>query len=104
MPGSFQSILLSIRMVRFFLPGTGMFVLTAILISEGMNLLWELPDPTSWLTLVGIAGHAFIVTAMLAASFIYYRDGLHWMQENIQRMSTPMGNQEIGGPFGPTKQ
>ncbi|MPM80053.1 hypothetical protein SDC9_127098 [bioreactor metagenome] len=101
---SFQSILLSIRMVRFFLPGTGMFVLTAILISEGMNLLWELPDPSSWLTLVGIAGHAFIVTAMLAASFIYYREGLHWMQENIQRMNTTMGNQEIGGPFGTTKQ
>lgn len=100
----FQSIMLSIRMVRFFLPGTGMFVLTAILISEGMNLLWELPDPSSWMTLIGIAGHAFIVTAMLAASFIYYRDGLHWMQENVQRMNTAVGNQEIGGPFGTTKQ
>lgn len=101
---SFPSILLSIRMVRFFLPGTGMFVLTAVLISEGMNLLWELPDPSSWLTLVGIFGHAFIVTALLAATFIYYREGLRWMQENIQRMSNAMGKNEIGGPFGTTKQ
>lgn len=101
---SFPSILLSIRMVRFFLPGTGLFVMISLLIGEGMNLLWEMPDPSSWLTLVGIAGHAFIVTALLAATFIYYRGGLHWMQENIQRMSTPMGNQENGGPFGTTRQ
>jgi hypothetical protein len=69
-----------------------------------MNLLWELPDPTSWLTLIGIAGHAFIVTRLLAATFIYYRDGLRWMQENIQRMSSTMGKQEFGGPFGTTRK
>jgi len=101
---AFPSILLSLRMVRFFLPGTGLFVVTAALISEGMNLVWELADPTSWLTLVSIAGHAFIVTALLAASFIYYRDGLRWMQDNIQRMSNSVSKTDIGGPFGTTRQ
>jgi hypothetical protein len=30
--------------------------------------------------LVGIAGHAFITTGLLAASFIYYRNGLAYIQ------------------------
>jgi hypothetical protein len=99
---AFPSMLLSLRMVRFFLPGTGMFVLTAALVSELLNMVWTIPDPSNWLTAVGILGHAFVVTALLAASFIYYREGLRWMQETIQHMSTPMNKPENGGPFGTT--
>lgn len=98
------SMLLSIRMVRFFLPGTGMFIVTAALISEGLNMVWTIPGATSWLTIIAIVGHAFIVTALLSASFIYYREGLRWMQEMIQQMSTPMSKPENGGPFGTTNQ
>jgi hypothetical protein len=101
---AFPSMLLSMRMVRFFLPGTGMFVVTAAMVSEVLNMVWTIPDATTWLTLVGIFGHAFIVTALLAASFIYYREGLRWMQETIQHMSTPMNKPENGGPFGTTRQ
>ncbi len=101
---AFPSMLLSMRMVRFFLPGTGMFIVTAALVSEGLNMVWTIPNATSWLTLVGIFGHAFIVTALLTASFIYYREGLRWMQETIQHMSTPMSKPENGGPFGTTRQ
>jgi hypothetical protein len=92
------SMLISVRLVRLFLPGTGLFVMTCILISEGLNKLWTVPEPTSWLTLLGIGGHAFIITGLLAASFIYYREGLKWMQDNVQRM-TEMAKmkQENGG-------
>lgn len=97
---AYPSMLLSIRMVRYFLPGAGMFVMTCALISEGLNLLWSMPAATSWLTLVGIFGHSFIVTALLAASFIYYRGGLKWMQESIQNISDPNIRAKLGGPFG----
>lgn len=92
------SMLISVRLVRLFLPGTGLFVMTSILISEGLNMLWTLPDPNTWMTLVGIGGHAFIITGLLAASFIYYREGLKWMQDNLQKMAeaTKMA-QENGG-------
>lgn len=101
---AFPSMLLSIRMIRFFLPGASMYIITSALISECLNLVWTIPETASWLTAVGIFGHAFIVTALLAASFIYYREGLRWMQENVQRMSAQMSNSENGGPFGPTRQ
>lgn len=97
---AYPSMLLSVRMVRYFLPGAGMFVMTCALISEGLNLLWSVPAANSWLTVVGIFGHSFIVTALLAASFIYYRGGLKWMQESIQNISDPNIRANLGGPFG----
>jgi hypothetical protein len=97
---AYPSMLLSVRMVRYFLPGAGTFLMTAAVISEGLNMLWVIPDANSWLTLVGIFGHSFVVTALLAASFIYYRGGLKWMQESIQNISDPNIRANLGGPFG----
>jgi hypothetical protein len=94
---AFPSMLLSMRMVRFFLPGTGLFVVVCVLISEGLNFLWTMPGPNSWLTLLGIAGHAFIVTSLTMASFTYFREGLGWMKFNIQKMAEAKDQQENGG-------
>jgi hypothetical protein len=41
--------------------------------------------------LVGIIGHAFISTALLAASFVYYRDINAWLKivfDQLQRQTT----------------
>lgn len=77
---AFRSIFSSLQMIRFSLPTSGLFVLSAILLSRGLDLLWSAPKNDSWLTLVGFAGHAFITTVLLAASFIYYRDMTDWMK------------------------
>jgi hypothetical protein len=76
---AFRSILGSLRMVRFTLPNTGLFLLVFVIINTGMNFLWNTPSDNSWWMLVGIAGHAFVSTALLAASFIYYRDINAWL-------------------------
>jgi hypothetical protein len=82
-----QAVIFSIRLVRFFLPGTGLFIMTAVLASELLNKLWTMPDPNSWLLLLGVGGHAFVVTGFLAASFIYFREGVRWMQDNMALLS-----------------
>ena len=81
------SVVTSVRLVRFFLPGTGIFLLFAILISQGLDILWRMPPASSWMTAVGIFGHAFIYTSMFAASFIYFRNGMGWMLHNIQNQN-----------------
>jgi hypothetical protein len=91
------SMLLSMRMVRFFLPGTGLFILSAVLINEGMNRLWVLPESNSWFLAVGLFGHAFFVTALLASTFVFFREGLNWMQVMIQRINQAKQQQENGG-------
>ncbi|MEO5888391.1 MAG: hypothetical protein ABIQ77_12090, partial [Anaerolineales bacterium] len=77
---AFYSALTSLRLARFTFPTSGMFVISALILSQGLNLLWSVPPNDSWMTLVGIAGHAFITTAILAASFVYYRDMNVWLQ------------------------
>ena len=88
---AFYSIFTSVRMARFTLPTSGLFVLSVILLTAGLNYLWSVPPDDSWMLLVGIAGHAFITTALLAASFVYYRDMNSWLQtvfEQLQQKQT----------------
>ncbi len=82
---AFRSILTSIRVVRAFLPGVGIFLLTAVILIQGLDVLWSAAPGNSWFTLIGITGHAFIYTGILSASFYYYRQGLAWIQNNINQ-------------------
>lgn len=82
---AFRSFYSSLQMTRFSLPTSAMFVLSVFLLSRGLDLLWSVPTNDSWLALVGFAGHAFITTVLLAASFIYYRDMTDWLKAVYER-------------------
>jgi hypothetical protein len=86
---AFRSILGSLHMVRFTLPNTGLFLLAFVLINSGLNFLWNTPSENSWWMLVGIAGHAFVSTALMAASFIYYRDTNAWLAVVFEHLQKP---------------
>ena len=89
---AFHSFFTSFRMARFTLPTSGMFVFTFFILSTGLDYLWSVPKGNSWMTLVGIGGHAFVSTALLAASFVYYRDMNAWLQkvfEELQHKQVP---------------
>lgn len=81
---AFRSAWSSFRMVRYSLPNVGWFSMMAIVLSQGMDMLWRAAPATSWMTLVGILGHAFISTSLLAASFFYYRDINLWIESALQ--------------------
>jgi hypothetical protein len=83
---AFYSFFTSLKMARFTLPTSGLFVLCVFLLSTGMNYLWSVPPDDSWMLLVGIAGHSFITTALLAASFVYYRDMNVWLQTVFEQL------------------
>lgn len=80
------SIITSIQMARFTLPTSSMFILVVFLLTAGLKYLWVIPPQSSWMTLFGIFGHAFVTTGLLAASFIYYRDMNIWLQKVIERV------------------
>lgn len=80
-----KSIQDSLRITRLSLPKTALFVAAVLLIDEGFNLLWQMPAEDSWLALIGIIGHAFIVTGLIAASFVYYRDATRWQHRLAQQ-------------------
>jgi hypothetical protein len=84
------SILSSLQMMRFTLPTSSMFVLTVFLLTVGLNFLWSIPPENSWMMLFGIFGQSFIATALLAASFVYYRDLNIWLQNAIEKLRPTM--------------
>jgi hypothetical protein len=78
------SLMTSAKVIRFSMPGSVIFFFLILLISQGMDLLWQVPPDNSWMALVGVAGHAFITTGLLAASFVYYGDSVRWLTEVVQ--------------------
>ena len=82
------SVQRSMVLTRMTLPTTTIFFLSILVISEGLNILWRVPPDNSWLTLIGVSGHAFIASALLAASFIYYRDADTWTQETLKAIKS----------------
>jgi hypothetical protein len=75
-----NALFTSARMVRILLPPTGLFLLACVVLYQGLNLLWRAAPDNSWMVLIGIFGHAFITTGLLAASFTFYRSGLVYVQ------------------------
>jgi len=85
---AFASFRSSFRLLRYGLPPLGWFAMLTILISQGMDLLWRIPPADSWMMGIGILGHAFVSTSLLAASFIYYRDLNTWIESALQWLKT----------------
>lgn len=75
----------SIKITRMTLPATALLFLGILLISEGLDIIWNVPPETSWFMLVSVFGHAFVTTGLLAASFIFYRDADVWADRQLQR-------------------
>jgi hypothetical protein len=79
------SLIQAVRMSRITFSSTGLFILVIVLLSEGLDVLWNVPPENSWLMLIGIAGHAFITTGLLSATYVYYRDADLFLEQSIQQ-------------------
>ncbi len=80
-----SAMMTSISVVRVSMGKTAWFILASYILIQGLNYLWHSPDVENWLLIVGIFGHAFIVTAVVAASFYYFIDATKFTQTIINR-------------------
>ncbi len=78
---AWKSMLQSIRLTNMTFFKTGLFIMLAILVNQGLNIVWQVPPENSWLMMISIIGHAFVTTGMLAASFVYYQEMIRWVEE-----------------------
>lgn len=69
-----RAIVNSARFLQQHLTTALPMLMLLFLIRSLTNSLWLSADDGSWLTLVSIAGHAFVATALTASLFIFYRD------------------------------
>jgi len=78
---AWKSMLQRIRLTNMTFFKTGFFIMLAILVNQGLNMVWQVPPENSWLMMISIIGHAFVTTGMLAASFVYYQEMIRWFEE-----------------------
>ncbi len=84
-----RAVFASLRLSRVFLPNTSLFILAVLILSQGLDVVWQIAPPNSWMMLVGIFGHALINSALLAATFIYYRDAVRWYDARRESANVP---------------
>lgn len=90
-----RSMVSSVKMVRSTMSGAGVFFIMIIMLSYGLDALWSTPDVESWMLVVGILGHGFITSGLLAATFVYYRDGSEWLEELIRLNQAPVDTAKL---------
>jgi len=83
------AMMTSINVVRMSMGRTAMFILFSYVLIEGMNFLWRIPAVDNWFLAVGIFGHAFMVTAVIAGSFYYYIDATKFTQSVMNQKIKP---------------
>ncbi len=71
--GVLPAMLGSVRLIQRHMWPALLMLAAVIVVGNGLNTLWRLVDNGSWLTLVSIAGHGFISTGLLVATFLFYQ-------------------------------
>ncbi|MCS7049959.1 MAG: hypothetical protein NZ483_11800, partial [Verrucomicrobiae bacterium] len=57
-----------------------------MLIGYGLGLLWRLPGVETWWLAIGLGAHALTSTALLAATFVFYKDRYRfWVEAQATR-------------------
>ena len=80
-----QAIRESILMTQGNILSVAGLILLILVVSDGLNVVWRLPEPSSWTMAVGIIGHAFVSAALTATLFVFYHErlGLLKMIKNL---------------------
>lgn len=78
---AWQSVMESMKLTNLTFLKTGFFILLVVLITQGLDVVWQTPPEDSWLMIISILGHSFVTTGVLAASFIYYQRVVFWVRE-----------------------
>ncbi len=74
------AMMTSISVVKTSMGKTAWFILLSFILVQGMDVLWGAPEVNNWFLMVGILGRAFVVSAVIAASFHYFIDATEFTQ------------------------
>ncbi len=76
----------SLQITRLTFPTTSLLFLVVLVASQLLDTLWRVPPEDSWLMIAGLIGHAFLATALLATTFVYYRDADLFVQKMLEKL------------------
>jgi hypothetical protein len=71
----------SIRVVQWNMSGTLTLLLLIVLLNWGLQELFRLSDLGTWLAPVAISAYAFASTALIASTFVFFKDRYRYWRE-----------------------
>ena len=74
------AMMTSINVVKTSMGNTAWYIILSFTLIKGFNYLWQTPAVDDWFLIVGIFGHAFVVSAVIASSFHYFLDATRFTQ------------------------
>lgn len=80
------SLMKGIHLTRMTLPATTLLFLLIFASWQGLGMVWNWPEENNWLMAISLGGHAFISTALLAGSFLYYHEADEWAQKFLKQV------------------
>jgi hypothetical protein len=83
--GLLRAILESVALTQVNFPSAAGLVLIALLIYQGLGVVWSLPASDSWLLLIGILGNSCIATALITGTFVFYQERIGVLGGRSQR-------------------
>ncbi|NHZ71955.1 MAG: hypothetical protein GWP17_02585 [Aquificales bacterium] len=89
------AMLTSVQLVRFYFTPMLMLLVTILIIRNVLGSLLILADDGSWLTGIGILGHAFVMTSLITATFIFFRDRYVVLEEKLRMVSQLKGSPRL---------
>jgi hypothetical protein len=98
--GVLRAMMESVMLVRWNLLAVVAFLSTSFLLTWVTNVVWALPEETSWFAVLAILGHAFVSAMLVVSSYAFYQGRHQWL--NAMRAATAA--QAMGGaqpPAGP---
>ncbi len=85
----FQTAVESLKLVRLHIIPTLGMLLALLIIRNLLSMVLLIADDGSWLTLAGMVGHAFVMTSLVAATFIFYRDRYQVLFADVSQQPQP---------------
>lgn len=70
----FWALFESLRLVQRNALQVLLLLLLVLGMRQGLGLLWLWAGTGNWLTILSIAGHAFVTTGLITATFVFYRE------------------------------
>jgi hypothetical protein len=77
--GVVRAMMESILLVRWNLFGVVAFLSTSFLLTWVTNIVWGLPEETSWFAALAILGHAFVSAMLIVSSYAFYQGRHQWV-------------------------
>jgi hypothetical protein len=77
--GVLRAMMESIMLVRWNLVACIAFLSVSFVLTWITNIVWGMPDETSWFSALAILGHAFVSAMLVVSSYAFYQGRHQWL-------------------------